>query len=456
MMVNTLIVGGGPAGVAPLISASRSGALDRILADGVALAERGSALGAGRVGGYAIKSDSTGDTLVSCIRGNPHPVLGALEKHPVVQSVASYGPTAVPLTQVAVFMEVVGRALGDYLAETGNAVLFGHEAISTTQTGDGLWRTRLRRLTDGRERFVHSRFVVLATGGHQPLSALERRYVAGQPLLPRYAAKLMQSDEALTPAGLEAIGHRLASRHGRIAIIGSSSSALASANAVLRASYGRKLDAGALALLHRRPLRIFYPSAEAALADGYTEFGKDDICPISGFVFRLAGLRLEARELVMAARSIGGRPPEKRLRLHQVGAEYDAVALGILDEADVIVSALGYRARALPVMAVNGSPLPLHADEASTNPLVDSECRVLGRGGAPVQGLLAIGLGTGFFSRDIVGGELSFSGQSNSLWQWQNAVGGLIARAIQQRPAAQPVSALPSTAISALAAQPSA
>ena len=115
MMVNTLIVGGGPAGVAPLISASRSGALDRILADGVALAERGTALGAGRVGGSAIKSDSTGDTLVSCIRGNPHPVLGTLEKHPLVQSVAAYGATAVPLTQVAAFMEFVGRALSDRL-----------------------------------------------------------------------------------------------------------------------------------------------------------------------------------------------------------------------------------------------------------------------------------------------------------------------------------------------------
>jgi hypothetical protein len=451
MMVNTLIVGGGPAGVAPLISASRSGSLERILADGVALVERGSRIGAGRVGGYAVKSDSTGSTLVSCVQGNPHPALGALQIHPVVEAVAAYGASAVPLTLVAKFMEVVGSALCDRLTATGNTILFGHEALNTTQTGNGLWRTKLRCLSDGGERLVLSSHVVLATGGHQPLSALARRYVGGRALLSGYQEKLIQSDEALTAAGLDAIGRRfVAGRSKRIAIIGSSSSALACANAVLQTSYGQAFGENALALLHRRPLRIFYPAADAALGDGYAEFGKDDICPISGFVFRLSGLRLEARELVMAARGLGGRAPEKRLRLHQVGAEDDPVALRILDEADVIVSALGYRARALPVMTASGHSLPLFADEADANPLVDGECRVLDRHGTVVPGLLAIGLGTGFFSREIVGGELSFSGQTNSLWQWQNAVGGLIARAIQRREPAQAARLVPSGVLSAL------
>src|SRR6185312_8129477 len=149
-------------------------------------------------------------------------------------------------------------------------------------------------------------------------------------------------------------------------------------------------------------------------------------------------LRLEARDLLMAVRGIGGRPPEERLRLHQAGADLDRMALEILDEADVVIAALGYRPRALPLLAPSGRRLEVFADDTGTRPLVDCECRVLDRHGAPIEGLFGIGLGSGFFSRELVGGELSFSGQTNSLWQWQNAIGGLIARQIQAAEAAKP------------------
>jgi hypothetical protein len=235
-----------------------------------------------------------------------------------------------------------------------------------------------------------------------------------------------------------------------VAIVGSSSSAMACANAVLQSSFGRELGAGAVTLLHRRPLHIFYPSAAEARADGYHEFGPEDICPISGFVFRLSGLRLEARDLLMAVRGIGGRPPEERLRLHQVGEGPDPTALELLDEADVVIAALGYRPRALPLFTATGRRLEVFADDTGARPLVDSECRVLDRNGAPIEGLLGIGLGSGFFSRELVGGELSFSGQTNSLWQWQNAVGGLIARQLQPAAVTKSVKPTPIAAMPVL------
>ena len=451
MIVNTLIVGGGPAGLAPLISASRSGLLDRILGDGIVLAERSAALGAGRIGRYAINSDSTAKTIISCVSDNPHPALAALRDHPVVQTVAAYEGGSVPLALVGEFMTVLGGTLRDLMIATGNDVLLGHEAIGSKKLNDGFWRTKLRRRSDGAEIFVELRFVVLATGGHQPLSYLARRSVGGRPLLPSCAEKLVQSDEALTAAGLAAIGDRLAkSRSKRVAIVGSSSSAMACANAVLQSSFGRELGAGAVSLLHRRPLHVFYPSTAEAQADGYHEFGPEDICPISGFVFRLSGLRLEARDLLMAVRGIGGRPPEERLRLHQVGAGPDRAALAILDEVDVVIAALGYRPQALPLLTASGRRLEMFADDTGVRPLVDSECRVLDRSGAPIEGLLGIGLGSGFFSRELVGGELSFSGQTNSLWQWQNAVGGLVARQLQPAELAKPLKSTPIAAMPVL------
>jgi hypothetical protein len=439
MIVNALIVGGGPAGLAPLISASRSDLLDRILTQGVAIAERGPRLGIGRIARYAINSDSTAATFLSCIVDNPNPAFAALRDHPTTRAVAAYGRGSVPLALVGEYIGMLGVTLRDLLRRAGNSILLEHEAISTRKTRDGRWHTKLRRLSDGANISVVSHYVVLATGGHQPRSYLGRRMVGGRPLLPSCAAKLIQSDEALTAAGLAKLAEGFSDgRYRRIVIVGSSSSAMACANAVLHSPLGHKLDAGAVTLLHRRPLRIFYSSVAEALADGYHEFAPEDICPISGFVFRLSGLRLEARELLMSVRGIGSRPPEMRLRLYQIGDGTDAEALRLLDEADLVIAALGYRPRALPLLTVSGRRINIYADEAGTHPLVDSLCRVLDARAMPIEGLFGIGLASGFFSRELVGGELSFSGQTNSLWQWQNAVGGLIAQQLQSAAKALP------------------
>ncbi len=423
-LLGCLIIGGGPAGLAPLVAASRDNTLVELLAQGVAVVDQGNKIGAGRVGDYAITSDSTATTLVSCVNENPGPWFTALRAHPATQAVAAYGQAAVPLRLVGEFMAVLGAALHELLEATpGCAALTGHKAVQARQMPDGIWAVQLQNLADGTPRIVYARHVVLATGGHQPDSVLEQYDVAGTRLLPDFAPKLMRSGVALTGQGLKDIAQRLGTS-GRAVIIGSSSSAMASANALLQHT-GRGVQ---VTVLHRRRLRVFYPSAEAALADGYTAFGLEDICPVSGFVYRFAGFRLDSRELVMRAMGIGGRPPEPRLHLHQLAPPQDEVARQWLETADVIVPALGYRPRALPVVSLTGQPVPLFADGPGAPILVDSQCRLLDAAGTPLPGLFGIGLASGFISPEISGGEPSFSGQTNGIWQWQNEVGGKIAR----------------------------
>ncbi len=432
LRVNTLVVGGGPAGLAPLVAASRAGTLERILAGGVVVAERGETIGAGRLGSYAIGTDSTAETIVSSVMENNFPPLARLRDHPATLAVAVHGKGPVPLSLVGAFMAVLGEAmLGVLRAAPAGGVLLGHEAVHTRRGEDGLWRTLLRRRTDGARRVVLSPLVLLATGGHQPLARLEQQWAGAAPLLPRHGGRLLQSDEVLTAPGLERLGERLEVRaHPRVVIVGSSSSAMASAGALLRSRFGGRFGPAGITLLHRRPLRVFYHSAAAALADGYDEFGPEDICPISGFVFRFAGFRLESRELLMAARGIGGRTPEPRLRLCRLGMGHDAEAQALLAEADVVVAALGYRPRALAVLGSSGEPLRLQAEGNQGKPLVDAACRVLDAAGRPLPGLLGIGLAAGCAIDGTVGGEPSFAGQTNGLWQWQNQVGDIIAQAV--------------------------
>jgi hypothetical protein len=426
-----VIIGGGPAGLAPLLAAHRRGRLAELLEQGVTVVEQSDAVGEGSIGRWCINSDSTGFTFADCLAGPPDGELAALRSHPLTKEFLEAGDGTVPLRRAGQFLALVGQAINDVIASTPNSrVLNRCKAISTRRTSTG-WLTRIEDVATGRERTIHSRNLVLATGATQPAERLRAETVAGANLVERWGEKLIQSGDMLTASGFAALSARLAAlgRPPRVAIIGGSTSAAAVAHALLNRMPDVAFGPNGVTIAHRRELRIFYPSVDAALADGYNEFGPDDICPVSGRVFRLAGFRLGSRELIMRARGIGGLPPEPRLQLHRLGVD-DAVSQTLLDNADLVIAALGYRPHALPVFDQAENLVPLLAQTDPQAPLVDGSCRVLDAIGNPLPGLFAIGLAAGFVPHGKLGGEPSFRGQANGLWLWQSDVGGLIVDAI--------------------------
>ncbi|NHN83255.1 aminotransferase DegT [Acetobacter musti] len=430
-----VIVGGGPAGMATLLAAHYEGRLNELLDAGVAIIEQGDAPGAGALGDYAISSDSSGMTFVDCLRAPDETPLTALCNHPLTRGLAAAGEGAVALKEAARFLDLVGTVLRKMVSEHGNCeVLTRHTAAGVTRTAAG-WRVKVQDRAGG-IRFLRARNVVLCTGAHQPPERLATEYLgdsslADSSLTALCGDRLVQSGYVLTDEGLDDIRRRLGGiSTPRMAVIGGSTSAVAVCHAVLNRLPDVRFQAGGVSLLHRRELRVYYPDAASAIREGYTEFGPDDICGISGKVFRFAGFRLDSRELVMQARGIGGRAPEPRLRLHRLMPGNDPEALRLLAEADVVVAALGYRPRALPVSDLDGRPVRLMAQRGPQEPLVDDRCRVVTDAGEVLPGLFGLGLAAGFVPRGPLGGEPSFRGQANGLWLWQKDVGGLIVSAV--------------------------
>ena len=426
-VASVLIVGGGPAGTALLTAASKRGLLPALAASGLVMVERDGAIGGGRLGRYAIRSDSTAQTFLSAVKNNPHPEISTIVDHPAGRAVARYAdhPLGVPLVDAGPLLRVSGDRLGAVVEANGGTILTGHETLAAKQTPDGLWSVRLRRLSDGVEVEQLARSLVIATGGHQPLDRLARQRVGGVSLVSEVGDRLIQSDEVLALGGFERVADLLAGkRDPRVVVIGGSTSALATIALLLKSVPALPWGPQAITLLHRRPLRPFYPSIEAAEADGFTDLTADDICPVSSFVYRLAGFRLEARELVLRMLEIGGRTPDPRVRVHQVAGDADAEARACLAQADLVIAALGYRPRALPLSDARGQSIALAADRGEA--MVDRHCRIVGDDGAPVPGVFGIGLAAGFVPWGAMGGEPSFTGQANGLWQWQNDVGMMI------------------------------
>ena len=61
------------------------------------------------------------------------------------------------------------------------------------------------------------------------------------------------------------------------------------------------------------------------------------------------------------------------------------------------------------------------------------DCRLLLADGTSVPSIFGIGLGTGYRPNGRMGGEPNFDGQANSLWLYQNDIGGTIYRGIHHR-----------------------
>ncbi len=428
----SLFIGGGPAGIAPLVWAARTGRLKLLAQTGLVVVEAGNCLGAGSIGDHAIGSDTLADTFLECVENSQDERLSALRTHPSAEAVRRYSKGAAPLPVVAAFLETLGRTVQDIIEAAGGQVLLGHRASGLRRQRTGRWLATLQTVT-GESLTVTASKAVLATGATQRLDDLASIPVAGSPLMPEFAGKLLLSGEVLGHGGLDAIRRYLRGTAApKIAIVGGSHSAVASANRILHGMPELSLAAGAVTILHRRPLRIFYPTPEAALAEGYTDFGPQDVCAVTGRLYRLAGFRLDARDLVMRALGVGGRPAEPRLALHRIGTgDADEQGRSLLRSADVIVAALGYRPTAVPIEHADGTPWRLAAG-SGTAPLVNSACEVLDDAQHAIPGLYGIGLAAGFVPQGAAGGEPSFVGQTNGLWLWQNPIGAMIVEALLQ------------------------
>jgi hypothetical protein len=437
-MYGVIILGGGPAGTGPLIWAAQNGRLDWLLDRGVAIVERTAAIG-GSLDHYIINADSMGTSFLECLDPpSARAAFDAVCRDDVTRRLELMRYRYPPLKLIAEFERRLGRELAQIVSAHKTCGFIANSTASSIHLhGDGHASVRLA----GGETLM-ARSVVFGLGGHQDLaSVLGTEILPGVRLGDQPRDKILPSGRLLTDAGVaDAMRILAAAPHRRAIILGGSHSAFSAAWVLLNALPGFSFGDGDLTILHRRPLRVFYASEQAARDDDFV-FAERDVCPTTRRVHRMGGLRHDGRELW---RRISGRPgtvPEPRARTLAL-ADPDLTPARLkrmLDEAALIVPALGYRFNTLPVFDADGLRVPLMADEGKC--AVDRESRMVRGDGTPFDNLFGVGLGSGYRPWGDMAGEPSFDGHQNSLWLYQNGLGRQVfdgVRASIERAAAPP------------------
>jgi hypothetical protein len=426
-MLSSVIIGGGPGGLGPIIWAAQHGLLPAWLDRGVAVVERQAHLG-GTLGRFGIKSDSLGGSYLESLEapGLP-PQLKPLRDEPVAHEMARYRDSFPPLTLVDRYMRRIGIALADMLAERSGLHLCT-EARAIHLRRDGSVEVDITG-PEGRESVLLARSAVVALGGRQHWMNGELK--PGLPLTNCQMRHVMPSDRALSIAGLKEADQILAEAGQRpILILGGSHSAYSVAGAFLELPGAERLAKGQIIILQRREPRIFYPDRKAALDDLY-EVEPGDVCPRTQRVNRMGGLRGFGREMW---RQIALRPtatPEPRVvAVDMHGLSADELA-AMISEAALVVPSFGYHSAMLPVFDASGERLTLNAERGGV--AVGESSRLLLSDGTSLHNLFGIGLGTGYKLPSSMGGEPNFNGQANSLWLYHNDIGAVIYRAIHEQ-----------------------
>ena len=429
-----VICGGGPAGTAPLIHAAHQGRLDPLLDAGVAIVERGPRLGGGAFTNYAINGNSVGAAFLECLKHPAsHRLLHAARGLPATRELGRFRHATPPLSKVGDYLNEVGDLLEAELRQHPKCqALLGADVESIRLRHDGTLLTFARERGGTREHRLISDRVILALGGRPRRASLVDRPVGSAPSLERFADKVFPADAVLTrdAAVLGALGDRL--RNGsRIAILGGSHGAWSTAWRLLRDPATRAaFGDGDIAIVHRRPIRLFYLTAQAARDAGYAFDPEHDVCPLSGRVNRFGGLRGDA--MALALRVLADERSRREPRVVLVNGARARTPTpdltGVLDKASALLCAFGYEANVVPIYDVDGRPLALRRECGAL--VVDGHAHVLEAGGRPLPNLLAYGLGAGLKVSPEVGGERSYRGRVDGVWLYQHDVGRLVMRSL--------------------------
>ena len=427
-ILSTVIIGGGPGGLGPLIWAAQNDRLPGWLEKGVTLVERSGRLG-GSLGRYGINSDSLGGSYLECLAPDviPEP-MRRLRSDAVTADMALFRDAYPPLPLVDRYMGRIGQALAETVARHPASEIRLHTAVRSVHLRpDGL----VAVVASGRNGPAYTliaRSAVVAVGGRQPWR--------DQTLAPGLAvadcqARLLPSNDLLSHEGLAEANEILRTAGDRrIVILGGSHSAYAVAWALLELPGAKHLGDGQLAIVQRRPPRVFYPDKAAADADGYP-VDPGDICQRTQRVNRMGGVRGHGRDIWRRIMSRPGVEPENRVAVLDRATLSDSELHRLLDEAALVVPCLGYRSATLPIIDDRGRRLALRAD--ADGDAVGDDCRLVLADGSALPNVYGIGLGTGFRPSLAMGCEPNFSGQANSLWLYQNDIGGTIYRGIHEK-----------------------
>jgi hypothetical protein len=428
------VVGGaGVAGMGFLFNALKSGSLADLATNGLIVIDSSETPGTGMLGQYRITANSVGDVFIDCLRDPAlRDVFEPLEYSPAYWRIRGQAQSAPPLADVGILMAEASRLVLEHIARRYGVKIWHSTTITEVICGEDEYCVRVE--TEGCARLIRCQTLVLNLGGRQDPQHLIRS-LAEQKLPLSPAVNIQSSDRLLRMNGVqlrEVFAPALAC-DGRITVVGGSHSAFSMLENLADALEFAGLRE--LTLIHRSQIRLFYESAEEAVAAGYAFDPVRDVCPISGRINRSGGLRYRALDIGREALKSGrvGKTGVRVQLLQTDGGkpgDFDKARAALADSS-VVVQCTGYQPRLPALRNSDGSALVLRETKGGLDS--DTSGCPVERGGRRLHGLYLFGLGAGLGVDPLLGSEPSFDGRIYGVWQFHHDASRAVIEAVLAR-----------------------
>ena len=420
-MLDLIIVGAGPAGIGLLSSIYRKQNTSTEEPLKICLIDSSVSKRFGKLADYNINSDTRAEKFLTCLNNLPPSVLSAPKLETSTKALRAFGSKAAPLPLVGEFYRALGHEICQDMISNNHLELRANIAVQSATWQGHHWSVKTKSF--GREKIISARYLVLACGASEPVDRLDS-------FLDTYALKTndlksyVMSSEVLKAGPREEYLETLRTlSNPKVSIIGGSHSAISAAGKFLAQDIAFR--SSGISILYRSEMRVTFNSAEDAVRHGFTDFVEDDICPHTKRVHALKGFRLDSKNLLSAVKGYGGVTLEKRINLTSITSEQAKHIRSNLQNADLVVSALGYEPDYFDLIdGATGRKIDLNAPN-----YVDKSSRLLNANQAVIPNCYALGLASNY---NLAGrfGEPSFTGQANGLVLWYKQIGAELASTI--------------------------
>lgn len=407
------ICGCGPAGTSPLVYLEEKGWLDQLLDEGACLIESSSRIGDGTIGKYQITANSLGKVFLEIFENPTSPLFQYIKQQHSYWKIRQFTETPPPLPVIGELLADIGRYIARKVVNSSTSDLFVCSQVKCIQRrGDGLFDVTFRQiLPPAAPQTVTAEHVLYNLGGYQELpDFLKHRAQKGQPIWFSGVFLQGQHDQQLREL------LRTVTRPLKLVMVGAAHSAF-SALYRLKNDFGLvPSDRFSVRITYRTPVRLFYNSVEDAHREGYPFHPIEDVCPLSSRVNRYSGMRYDSYEL--GKQVLEGQ--YENVQLTSIVGMTDPDYESMLDEADVILSCMGYRNSPVEFLDEDGRRLKFIDDhhtvftDENSNPYLSED--------EPIRNLYMYGLGAGLKTGTSTGGESSYSGRIDGIWFYQHVV----------------------------------
>lgn len=398
--VENLIVGGGIAGTGILLNLMKHGTIDSFLNDGFALIEKTDKLVCGNLPSYHVNSDTLADVFLECLEGETSKYinLDRIEEH--TQFIKKYSGSSIPLNKLSSYFEALGLEIENYISKNEHASIYKNTEVLRIQKIDEGYKVFMSK-----GKSIACKNLILACGGkpiYKKFNHLKATQVHSDQLL-KNQLKLNNRNDL----------------DRNTVILGGSHSGFSVADYLLRNHSNLFQSEGSITIFTNSFPKIFYPSIDEAIKNGYTDFSDKDICPETQKLYRLAGLRMDGRDLCIKMIGLNGELTEKRVKILLI-QENQALFEEKMRTANLIVHSTGYQFNIPNFIDNNGNTIDFKGEK--DRHWVDDQCRLFRSNGTILENVYLTGLATGFIPSGELGGESTFKGQTNGLWYYQNAI----------------------------------